>query len=128
SEDEAWDQILPAARRLQQTFSSWQEMGWNFIVGREFWAPQDEYNAATEYAYYELLTRPESPWRRYRWDLALGAGAPDARADDTSAMLTIIARPRGLTCLAVDVIDRGGLTPGRLRRPWSSRSAASCES
>src|SRR5256885_14286177 len=36
SEQEAWDKIMPAARLLQRTFSSWQDLGRNYMIGREF--------------------------------------------------------------------------------------------
>src|SRR5262245_32753853 len=114
SEQEAWDRIMPAARLLQQTFSSWQEMGRNFIVGRGFWTPPDPSTAQTEYAFSQLLTQPQSPWRRYPWNLDLGAGPPAAASRQTAASLDLVARPRGLTCLLLGVVDRpdiGSLAP-----------------
>jgi hypothetical protein len=36
SEAEAWDQITPAAVRLQQTFVSWQDLHGGFLIGREY--------------------------------------------------------------------------------------------
>jgi hypothetical protein len=106
SEQEAWDYIMPAARLLQRTFGSWQEMGRNFLVGREFWSPADEWKAQTEYAYYRLLTERQSPWRRHLWNQDLGEGAPPPGRQVSVASLDIVARPRGLTCLLLDVIDR----------------------
>ena len=36
TEDEAWDKIMPVAAKLQATFSSWKELGQNYLIGREF--------------------------------------------------------------------------------------------
>jgi hypothetical protein len=41
SDTEAWDHIMPAALRLQQTFDSWQDLQSNFLIGREYWSLQD---------------------------------------------------------------------------------------
>jgi hypothetical protein len=113
SEREAWDEIMPAAVRLQQTFSSWQEMGWIFMVGREFWSPDDDQSVNTNYAFRLLLSEAWSPWRQLPWNLDLGKGAP-AVSGESSAQLTFAARPRGLMCLWLEVRDRpasGTLVP-----------------
>jgi Protein of unknown function (DUF1266) len=38
AEDEAWEKIMPAAAKLHATFSSWKELGENYLIGREFWS------------------------------------------------------------------------------------------
>jgi Protein of unknown function (DUF1266) len=40
SDTEAWDHIMPAALRLQQTFTSWQDLQSDFLIGREYWSLQ----------------------------------------------------------------------------------------
>src|SRR5262249_34037435 len=106
TEEEAWKYIMPTARLLQRIFSSWQEMGRNFLVGREFWSPEDPAKSYTEYAYYRLLTEPQSPWRRLDWNQDLGGGPRVADRKTSIASLDLVARPRGLTCLLLKVIDR----------------------
>ncbi|MCX7009667.1 MAG: DUF1266 domain-containing protein [Kiritimatiellaeota bacterium] len=73
SEDEAWQRIMPVARLLQKTFSSWEELGRNHVVGREFWSweqMQDRGNLTLQ-SYKKLLTEPSSPWVKLKWDLDL---------------------------------------------------------
>ena len=75
TEDEAWGHIIPAARLLQATFSSWKELGENYLIGREFWSPEEhrQSGALLRKALHRLLTNPDSPWKRYPWDLNLVA-------------------------------------------------------
>jgi hypothetical protein len=78
TEDEAWDLIMPVAKKLQATFSSWEELGANYLLGREFWSQQEMLNTGTgiREAYQYLLTSPNSPWILNPWDMDLGvAGA-----------------------------------------------------
>lgn len=73
TEDEAWQRIMPAARRMQSTFDSWEDLGNNHVVGREFWslkqsqAPGDR----TRKSYQKLLADPSSPWVKLQWKLDL---------------------------------------------------------
>lgn len=68
SESEAWSHIMPAARKLQSTFSSWQDMGTNYVVGRRFWsATAPSYKVTFE----KLLTETGSPWRTIPWTTSL---------------------------------------------------------
>ena len=73
SEDDAWRRIMPVARVLQKTFRSWEELGQNHIVGREFWSlKQTQQNGQeTRDAYSALTTNPNSPWMRIPWNLSL---------------------------------------------------------
>lgn len=83
SEDEAWQRIMPVARLLQKTFSSWEELGRNHIVGREFWSweqTQDR-GSVTLQSYKKLLTDPSSPWVNLKWDLDLSP--PKQSANNT---------------------------------------------
>jgi hypothetical protein len=75
SEQEAWDRIMPVARMLQKTFSSWADLGENFLVGREFWSYAEMLRTGAEVkaAYQTLLDDPFSPWKFNPWDQDLGA-------------------------------------------------------
>lgn len=75
SEEEAWARIMSAARRIQATFSSWQELGENYLIGREFWSPTEMRRTGHLYqdALQRLLTDPQSPWVRLPWGTSLGA-------------------------------------------------------
>jgi hypothetical protein len=73
TEDEAWSRILPAARILQQTFSSWQDLGENYLIGREFWSLDQTLKDGRQMrdTYTKLLVDPVSPWNRIPWTLDL---------------------------------------------------------
>jgi hypothetical protein len=71
--DEAWQKIMPAARLLQSTFSSWDDLGENYALGRQFWSLQESQSGGAEVvqARQHLLSDPSSPWVRLPWDLDL---------------------------------------------------------
>jgi hypothetical protein len=73
SEAEAWGLIMPAAQRLQRTFISWEELGENYLIGRQFWSPDE--NRQNGHLHRETLRRllgsPDSPWKRYPWNTQL---------------------------------------------------------
>lgn len=73
SEEEALPRVMRAARILQQTFTSWNDFGENYLVGREFWSlSQTRIDGQQMRAVYEkLLNDPASPWRRIPWNLSL---------------------------------------------------------
>lgn len=83
SEEEAWSLMLPAARILQGAFDSWEDLGANYLIGREFWSLCNTLESGESYweAYEYLCSDPGSPWRNIRWDLDLST----ARADDVSS-------------------------------------------
>lgn len=70
TEDEAWMKIMPAARLLQKTFTSWEDLGENHVVGREFWSlKQTQTNGEkTRRCFEKLKTDAASPWKRLDWD------------------------------------------------------------
>jgi hypothetical protein len=78
SETEAWDRILAAALRLQQTFDSWQDLQSNYLIGREYWSlEQTKTNGARYRAIYEqFLEDPASPWNANPWDMDLQVAMP----------------------------------------------------
>ncbi len=68
SEDEAWSRIMPAAKKLQRTFSSWDDLGTNYMIGRNFWrADVSSYDSIKQ----KLLTDSSSPWKRIPWNTPL---------------------------------------------------------
>jgi len=76
TEDEMWTAIMPAAQTLQSTFSSWEDMGNDFLMGVSYWSGgryDDMFNAAQQ----RLLSRPDSPWLLYKWNMPLKGYSPD---------------------------------------------------
>jgi hypothetical protein len=73
TEPEAWDTLMPAARRLRGAFTSWRELGENYLIGRQFWDPEQHVLNGKTYrrTLDRLLTDPESPWTRIPWELDL---------------------------------------------------------
>jgi len=71
TEEDAWEKIMPAARFAQKTFDSWENLGKNYLIGREFWSPQNDGRYIYEDTYMRLLEAPESPWKKLPWNLSL---------------------------------------------------------
>ncbi|MCD8193904.1 MAG: DUF1266 domain-containing protein [Tannerellaceae bacterium] len=64
-EDEMWKYLQRTAYLTASTFTSWQEFGQSYAVGRGFWrGMESDYDVAAEVAGV-LLTHPESPWHQY---------------------------------------------------------------
>ncbi len=85
---EAWQHIMPAALLLQRSFTSWQDLQTNYLIGREFWSPtQTEKDGDKFRAVYDrFMSDPGSPWNLNPWSMNLGDKIaplpikPDARA------------------------------------------------
>jgi hypothetical protein len=79
TEEEAWKKIMPAAKVLQKTFDSWEDLGKNHVIGREFWSLKHTQRKGelTRKCYNRLLTEPSSPWRKLPWDLNLDSIVPE---------------------------------------------------
>ncbi|MBN1844622.1 MAG: DUF1266 domain-containing protein [Sedimentisphaerales bacterium] len=73
TEDEAWEKILSTARILQNTFDSWEDLGRNYLIGRQFWSYENTKDDGYKFedAYQRLLDMPTSPWKRYSWVMNL---------------------------------------------------------
>ncbi|MCA9814952.1 MAG: DUF1266 domain-containing protein [Cyanobacteria bacterium HKST-UBA01] len=73
TEDEAWQKIMPVAKRLQGTFDSWQDLGTNYLEGRSFWNPDiPKEERMVFYKNFEWLsTSPDSPWQKVSWTTKL---------------------------------------------------------
>lgn len=82
TEQEAWDRILPAARMIQETFDSWEDLGRNYIIGHRYWREDmaREEGPKLEAGLKSLLADADSPWRRYDWKLDL-SDMPAAKGD-----------------------------------------------
>jgi len=74
TEDEAWARIIPAARVLRHSFTSWRELGENYLIGRQFWSPDEHVRTGHLYrqAFDRLLADPASPWNRVPWQVDFG--------------------------------------------------------
>jgi hypothetical protein len=74
SEDEAWRKIMPVARKLQSKFSSWSDLGKNYLIGREFWSGEETAQNGVIYQknYEKLLSDKSSPWVTIPWNTNLG--------------------------------------------------------
>lgn len=73
TEEEAWRCIMPAARALQSHFTSWTDLGENYLIGREFWSLSQTRRSGDLYraTYQTLISYPGSPWNRHPWGLKL---------------------------------------------------------
>lgn len=73
SEDEAWSKIITLAKILQETFDSWQDLGLNYLIGRQFYSYKytKEEGYSFDDAYQRLIDMPTSPWNKYPWDMDL---------------------------------------------------------
>jgi hypothetical protein len=75
---EAWDRIMPAARRMQEAFSSWQALQNDYLIGREFWsaAQTQKYGERYRAVVERFLEDPNSPWNVNPWAMNLQVAAP----------------------------------------------------
>jgi hypothetical protein len=73
TEEEAWDRIMPVAKKLQKTFDSWDDFGNNYLIGRQFWSYKQTRESGGDFkkAYHRLTTSAHSPWKKYPWDMDL---------------------------------------------------------
>jgi hypothetical protein len=78
SQQEAWDRIMPAARRLQETFRSWDDLQSNYLIGREYWSlEQTQKNGERYRSIFERLSHEQnSPWNMNPWSMSLGVAMP----------------------------------------------------
>lgn len=72
-EEEAWKRIMPMAILLQEKFDSWEDLGRNYLIGRQFWSLEhtQEGGWRCEDAFQRLLDMRSSPWNRYPWEMRL---------------------------------------------------------
>ena len=79
TEQDAWPRVMHAAQILQQSFSSWRDLGENYLVGRQFWSlRQTRIDGDVMRAIYnKLLSDPASPWNRIPWNIRIEASAAE---------------------------------------------------
>jgi tetratricopeptide (TPR) repeat protein len=72
SEEEAYERIMPVARRLQANYSSWQ-MGNEYLIGRHFWNAElyEADREKSEEILGHLLKWPKGPWVSLSWNTKL---------------------------------------------------------
>jgi len=78
TEEEAWKKIMPAARLLQSTFQSWEELAYNYRLGRLYWSPMKDETKLIN-AQDKLRTAYYSPWAGLPWQTNL---LPSQQQDD----------------------------------------------
>lgn len=73
SEKEASERIIPVAKKLQKTYTSWEQLGKEYLIGRKFWSiknyKEDENDSMKNLSF--LLKSPKSPWVYLPWDTQL---------------------------------------------------------
>jgi hypothetical protein len=75
TEQEAWSRILPAARLLQASYSSWDEFAADYLLGRNFWNPgTGKDNNTIRYRITLLKLPPKGLWSTIPWGQSLGSG------------------------------------------------------
>jgi hypothetical protein len=64
---------MPIAHKIQTVFDSWEDLGNNYLLGRQFWskAYADRGNPALEVQFKKLLSDPSSVWHKLQWKLDL---------------------------------------------------------
>lgn len=70
-EAHAWREIMGAARTIQHTFHSWQELYDNYLLGRQFWGGGKDTDKYLVQKSQWLLRDPASPWKKLPWNLRL---------------------------------------------------------
>ncbi len=102
-EREAWDKIMPAARRLQSIYTTWQKLGEAYLSGRAGWTTDKNERIRGEYAYRVLVMNASSPWRTLPWNLDLGGGQRVAESTDRTAEIYVQPHSWGLMCVRLRV-------------------------
>jgi len=77
SEEEAWARIMFFANALQDIFDSWEDLGRNYIIGRQFWSMKHSQQGQDDIddAFQRLIDMKDSPWNKYPWDMNLSDSA-----------------------------------------------------
>ena len=64
---------MPVARFIQNKFDSWEDLGQNYLIGRQYWSHEDTklWGYQFEDAYLRLFDMPSSPWNKLPWNMDL---------------------------------------------------------
>jgi TPR repeat protein len=94
TEDEAWAKIMPAARLLQKTFISWEDLGKNYLAGREYWSESETEKSGNNIreAFETLRTNKISPWKLCSWSVDLGETASGPKTGSTGTVPGVMIR------------------------------------
>lgn len=86
TEAEAWDDMLPVARRLQLSYRSWRDLQDSFLLGRDFWSASETERTGARFkaAYTKLFQDPQGPWAQNPWTMDLQVAKP-APVEETNA-------------------------------------------
>jgi hypothetical protein len=79
-DEEAWEWIMAAACRMQQSYGSWAQMQQAYLAGRRFWQPFEPHQPQVE-AISALLLDPanaSSPYNQLPWNLSLDCAPTSA--------------------------------------------------
>ncbi len=107
SEKEAWQHALPAALILQARFDSWDDLGKNYLIGREFWSLEDTRKTGARFrrSYIRLTIDPTSPWREYPWNLDL-ENRKITKSNQIKSTANNPRKPEGLDDLSHNYYDK----------------------
>ena len=85
SDEEAWEWIMPAAKKIQASFNSWQEFGEDYLLGRSFWSPNEMKRSGDRFRrnLYWLIHAPNGPWVSNDWNLNLTGTAEPLEEKET---------------------------------------------
>jgi hypothetical protein len=74
TEEESWEKIMELARRIQAIYQSWEEFGYDYYMGRIFWASgfgdDISYLIQTDNLYKNLIGE-NGYWRNFEWRIDL---------------------------------------------------------
>jgi hypothetical protein len=66
SEQQAWEYIDEACRKVWREFHSWDELAKSYLIGRFIWGGKDADDGMDSLA-DDLLHKPKSPWNNVPW-------------------------------------------------------------
>jgi hypothetical protein len=70
TEKEAWEKIMELARKTQAIYQSWEEFGYDYYMGRVFWASgfgdDVNYLVQTDKLYNDLIGE-DGYWKNFEW-------------------------------------------------------------
>jgi hypothetical protein len=71
TEAEAWSFIMPAAERLQRSYTSWNDLAKGYAMGRAMWNGTNSDFFLINDTIKNLLENEKSPWKRISWNTQL---------------------------------------------------------
>ncbi|MFA6210032.1 MAG: DUF1266 domain-containing protein [Candidatus Obscuribacterales bacterium] len=79
SESEAWQLMMPMAKRLQELYTSWEQMANEYLIGRDFWWHGKSLRESPNLLLIKqrLLKDPDSPWMQLPWKTAIESKSDD---------------------------------------------------